>query len=279
MNKNQNTSQENIWDDTESNSTQSEKIAVPKGTTAAQARKQAQAHIENSGADSVTVVIDSRDFDLEGLMTDFPTAKELERFVYDETGIVLNLKGRANKLKYQVAMDVLNGAPVDQKFIGTENPYLEKTDLVPEDPIRELPPRDPAIPGRDQLQNEFFTAFVPHSDAEYHAQGRKMHCTFKKYKNGMITYEVIGPIEPRPYGEKIDKWGKVRPEIIRWVDPRTGEQIVQRPDGTFTPIGRRLKAMMQTFRYNNSNQWITYVDRDFVSLDQKAAVNPWDLEA
>ena len=51
-------------------------------------------------------------------MTDFPTAKELERFVYDETGIVLNLKGRANKLKYQVAMDVLNGVEVDQKFIG-----------------------------------------------------------------------------------------------------------------------------------------------------------------
>jgi hypothetical protein len=31
------------------------------------------------------------DYDLEGLMTDFPTAKDLERFVFDETGIVLNL--------------------------------------------------------------------------------------------------------------------------------------------------------------------------------------------
>ena len=51
-----------------------------------------------------------RDFDIEGLMTDFPTAKDLERFVFDETGIVLNLKGRANKMKYQVAMDVLNGS-------------------------------------------------------------------------------------------------------------------------------------------------------------------------
>jgi len=220
-----------------------------------------------------------RDFDIEGLMTDFPTARDLERFVYDETGIVLNLKGRANKLKYQVAMDALNGAPVDQKYIGKDNPYLEKTDMVPEEPMKTLPPRDTSIPGRDQLQNEFFTAFVPHSDQEYHAQGRKMHCTFKKYKNGMITYEVIGPIEPRPYGEKIDKWGKVRPEIIRWVDPRTGEQIVQRSDGTLTPIGRRLKAMMQTFRYNNTNQWVKYVDRDFISLDHKAAINPWDLDS
>jgi len=30
-------------------------------------------------------------YDLEGLMTDFPTARELERFVFDETGVVLNL--------------------------------------------------------------------------------------------------------------------------------------------------------------------------------------------
>jgi hypothetical protein len=36
--------------------------------------------------------------------------------------------------------------------------------------------------------------------------------------------------------------------------------------------------MMQTFRYNNTNQWLKYVDRDFVQLDQKAAVNPWDLQ-
>ena len=35
-------------------------------------------------------------FDIEGLMTDFPTAKDLERFVYEQTGYILNLKGRAN---------------------------------------------------------------------------------------------------------------------------------------------------------------------------------------
>lgn len=218
------------------------------------------------------------EYDIEGLMTDFPTAKELERFVFDETGIVLSLKGRANKLKYQVAMDVLNGAPVDEKFLGKDNPYLEKTDMVPEEPMKELPPRDPHIPAREHVQNEFFSAFVPHSDPEYRAQGRKMHCTFRKYKNGVITYEVMGPIEPRPVGEKIDKWGKVRPEIIKWVDPRTGEQLIQREDGTLTPIGRRLKAMLQTFKYNNTNQWIMYVDREFISLDQRAAVNPWDLD-
>lgn len=217
------------------------------------------------------------EYDLEGLMTDFPTAKELERFVFDETGIVLTLKGRANKLKYQVAMDVLNGVDVDPKFIGRDNPYLEKADLVPEEPMKPTPARDAGIPNRDQLQNEFFTAFVPHSDVEYRAQGRKMHCTFRKYKNGVITYEVLGPIEPRPEGIKIDKFGRERPEIIRWVDPRTGEKLIQRQDGTLTPVGRNLRAMMQTFRYNNTNQWLRYVDRDFISLDTKAAVNPWDL--
>lgn len=218
------------------------------------------------------------EYDLEGLMTDFPTAKELERFVFDETGVVLNLKGRSNKLKYQVAMDCLNGAPVDEKFVGRDNPYLEKADLVPEEPMKTLPARSPEIPARENVQNEFFSAFVPHSDPEYHAQGRKMHCTFRKYKNGVITYEVIGPIEPRPHGVKIDKFGRERPEIIRWVDPRTGEQLIQREDGTLTPIGRRLRAMLQTFRYNNSNQWLRYVDREFISLDQRAASNPWDLE-
>ncbi len=242
------------------------KAAKPT-TRAAAPKKDLQAQQANPGIE----------YDLDGLMTDFPTAKELERFVFDETGIVLNLKGRSNKLKYQIAMDVLNGVETDPAFLGKDNPYLEKTDMVPEEPMKTLPPRSASLPDRSQIQNEFFTAFVPHSDPDYHAQGRKMHCTFRKYQDGTITYEVIGPIEPKPVGEKIDKWGKVRPEIIKWVDPRTGEQLVQREDGTLTPVGRRLRAMLQTFRYNDSNQWVKYVDRDFISLDQRAAVNPWDL--
>ena len=73
----------------------------------------------------------TNEFDLEGLMTDFPTATELERFVYDRTGIVLSLKGRANRLKYQVAMDALNGVEIDPKYMGGENPWVEKGDLIP----------------------------------------------------------------------------------------------------------------------------------------------------
>ena len=268
MNRDDATSQDNIWDDVPA-----EAPAKPKT-----AKKEAALVKPEPVAAVTPKATIHNDFDIEGLMTDFPTAVDLERFVFDQTGVVLNLKGRANKLKYQVAMDVLNGAPVDPKYIGNENPYLDKADLVPEEPMKVLPPRDPSIPAPVDIQNEFFTAFVPHSDPEYHAQGRKMHCTFRKYKNGLITYEVLGPIEPRPYGEKIDKFGRTRPEIIKWVDPRTGEQIVQREDGTLTPIGRRLRAMMQTFKYNNTNQWVLYVDRDFISLDQAAAINPWELD-
>ena len=217
------------------------------------------------------------DFDLEGLMSDFPTATELERFVYDVKGVVLALKGRANKLKYQVAMDVLNGLEVDPKFIGDENPYVEKSELVPLDQLKEPAKSDPSIPTRANLQNEFYSPFVPHPDFESRAQDRKVHCMFRKYNNGLITYEILGPLSKRPIGEKLDKFGRSRPEKIIWVDPRTGEQIVQRADGTLTPQGKRLRAMMQAFKVNKSNQWDVWVDREFISTSQAARSNPWDL--
>lgn len=216
-------------------------------------------------------------FDLEGLMTDFPTAKELERFVFDETGIVLNLKGRANKLKYQIAMDVLNGQEVDPHFIGSDNPYIEKGDLIPVDPIKEPPARDKNLPDATQVQNLFVCNVVPHTDAGLRAQDKKVSTIFRKYKNGQISYEVLGPIEPQPFGEKIDKYGRTRPEVIKMIDPRTGEQTAVREDGTLTPQGKKLRAMMQTFRVNNSNQWDVWVDREFVSLNDTVAHNPWEV--
>jgi hypothetical protein len=94
----------------------------------------------------------------------------------------------------------------------------------------------------------------------------------------MISYEILGPLEQRPYGEKIDKFGRTRPEVIKWVDPRTGEQVIMREDGTLTPQGKRLRAMMQTFKVNKSNFWSTWIDREFVSLDDSVATNPWDLK-
>jgi hypothetical protein len=219
------------------------------------------------------------EYDIDGLMTDFPTATELERFVYDQTGHVLNLKGRANKLKYQVAMDVLNGITVDVKFTGGDNPYVDRSELVPVEDLKPVPDRDPGLPPESEIQNQFYTPFIPHPDPEYRAKNRKVHTLFRKYRNGMISYEVIGPIEPRSIGEKMDKFGRMRPELMSWVDPRTGEQIAVRADGSMTPRGRNLRAIMMTLKVNNSNHWNMWVDRDFISSERGELRNPWDLSS
>jgi hypothetical protein len=260
MNKKTPTPSENIWDEPATTSVEPV-IEAPKSTKLKKPEP----------------IVESNEYDIDGLMTDFPTATELERFVYDETGIVLSLKGRANKLKYQVAMDVLNGIEVDPKFVGGENPYIDRTELVPVEPIKEAPARDPNLPDRKEVQNVFYSAVIPHPDEEARAQDKKVHMQFRKYKNGMISYEILGPLEQKPYGEKIDKFGRTRPEVIKWVDPRTGEQVIMREDGTLTPQGKRLRAMMQTFKVNNTNQWEVWIDREFVSLNDSVAHNPWDL--
>ena len=220
----------------------------------------------------------TNDFDMEGLMTDFPTAKELERFVYDQTGVVLNLKGRANKLKYQVALDVLNGADIDPVFIGSDNPYLDRADMVPEDPVKPTPPRDPSLPTHEHIQNQFYSPVVPHPDKEYRQRGRKCHVEFRKYNNGMISYEIIGPLEKYPVGNKIDKYGRERPEIIRYNDPRSGEQVLVRTNGELTPIGKRLKPMMQSLKINNTNYWDMWIDRDFGAMNRGVISDPWDAD-
>ena len=218
------------------------------------------------------------EFDMEGLMTDFPTAKELERFVYDQTGRVLNLKGRANKLKYQVAMDVLNGKEVDETFVGGDNPYIERADMVPVEDLKPAPARDSTLPDLSHVQNQFVSRLVPHPDQDMRSTGRKVDCVFRKYRNGMISYEVLGPIDQRPEGEKMDKFGRMRPEIIRWIDPRTGEQVMVRQDGTLSPMGRNLRGMMQRQKFNTSNMWEVFVDREFADMAGGELNNPWDLK-
>jgi hypothetical protein len=174
-------------------------------------------------------------------------------------------------------MDVLNGVEIDPAFLTTNNPYIDKAELIPTEDLQPAPLRDPALPHREDIQNSFYSPFVPHPNEDERAQGKKVHMMFRKYKNGMISYEILGPLEQKPHGEKIDKYGRSRPEIIKWIDPRTGEQTVMREDGTLTPQGRKLRAMMQTFKVNKSNQWEVWVDREFASLDEKVRANPWDL--
>ena len=260
---------DNIWDEAPQQEPTAEEIREVAEQIAATAPAKPQA----------PRALDALDFDLEGLMTDFPTATELERFVYDQTGVVLNLKGRANKLKYQIAMDVLNGADVDPKFIGGNNPYVEKSEMVPEETLKDKPTRDRTLPDERDIQNSFWVNNAPHPDPDARAQDKKCHLLFRKYKNGMISYEIQGPLEQIPYGEKLDKYGRTRPEIIKWLDPRTGEQVAVREDGTMTPQGKRLRAMMQGHKVNNSNQWDVWVDREFITLNDSVIHNPWDLRS
>ena len=222
--------------------------------------------------------LNAPEYDIEGLMTDFPTAKELERFVFDETGVVLSLKGRANKLKYQVAMDVLNGEEVDPKYLGGENPYIDRTELVPVEELKDAPARDKHLPERTQVQNLFVSNQIPHTDFESRMQDKKVSVIFRKYKTGEISYEILGPVDQRPHGVKLDKYGRERPEVIKWVDPRSGEQTIVRNDGTLTPQGRKLRALMQSFKVNNSNYWDVWIDREFISLTDNVVSNVWDLD-
>ena len=129
-------------------------------------------------------------FDLEGLMTDFPTARELEKFVFDQTGHVLNLKGRSNKFKYQTAMDVLNGAEPDASLIGTENPYLDRNELIPKEELREVPAPEAAILAAGPVVHKFDTRLFPHPDPDWKAQGQNCQVTFKKYSNGGLYSDL-----------------------------------------------------------------------------------------
>ena len=215
----------------------------------------------------------TKDFDLEGLQTDFPTATELQRFVYDETGVVLNLKGRSNAIKYNTALAVLNGETVDPKFVGTENPYIDRADLVPEEPLKPVPERADGLPPLTQVANTFYSPMIPHPDRESRSRKQQVQCQFRKYRNGVLTYEVMGPIEPRPEGKVLDKYGKERPEIIRWIDPRTGEQIMRDKDGIYTEIGNRLRAVL--IKQGVFDNW---VDKDIMRSDNTLLRDVWGDE-
>lgn len=209
-------------------------------------------------------------FDLEGLKTDFPTATELIRFVYDETGISLNLKGRSNETKYQIALKVLNGEmdAVDAELITRANPYIDKTEMVPEDPIKELPAKDKSIPDSSQMIHQ--AAFdAPHPDPEHRAQDKKVTVHFRRYRNGMLTMQVVGPVNVMPRGVRQDKFGRNRPEAIGWDDPRTEERIMRHANGEYTPAGSGMKGYLEAKRF-----W-PMVDKDWSNVNGASIENPW----
>ena len=75
-----------------------------------------------------------------------------------------------------------------------------------------------------------------------------------------------------PVGERINKFGQTVPEKYSYIDPRTEECVLRRPDGTFTEKGRGLYTYCVGEK--GSGIW-TLIDREQVSISAKNIANPW----
>lgn len=211
-------------------------------------------------------------YDIEALKADLPTAKELAQFVFDKTNgaISLDLIGKPKDDQYQVAKNALEGKKVPSDFLTGENPYLDKKDEIPQDPLRELPPRDPSLPSPDAEVHFFGATNMPHPlDPQ---SDKKVYIEFRKYENGLITYTITGPVEQIAVGEKKNRYGQTVPEKYSWIDPRTPELIMRHPDGTFTKEGRGLHTYCVGEK--GSGIW-SMIDRDMVTVTAKNIANPW----
>jgi hypothetical protein len=211
-------------------------------------------------------------YDIEALKADLPTAKELAQFVFDKTNglISLDLIGKPKDDQYQVAKNALEGKKVPSEFITGENPYMDKKDEIPEDPLRVMPPRDPNLPDPDAQVHFFGATNMPHPlDPQ---SDKKVYIEFRKYENGMITYTITGPIEQVPVGEKKNRYGQTVPEKYTWIDPRTPELVMRNADGTFTKEGRGLHTYCVGEK--GSGIW-SMIDRDMVTVTAKNIANPW----
>lgn len=209
-------------------------------------------------------------YDIEALKSDLPTAKDLAQFVYDKTGMSLDLIGKNKEDQYAVARNALEGKKVPQEFVTDDNPYVDKKDLIPMDEIRKLPERSKDLPPEDARVHFFGATNMPHPlDPQ---SDRKVGINFHKYENGLITYQVMGPLEQQSVGNRVNKFGKTVPEKYSWLDPRTEELVMRRPDGTFTEVGRGLHTYC--IGEKGGGIW-SLIDRDMVTVTQKNIANPW----
>lgn len=209
-------------------------------------------------------------YDIEALKADLPTAKDLAQFVYDKVGISLDLIGKPKDDQYMVAKRALEGKNVPLEYVSDGNPYVDKKDLIPEDPLPDLPERDKSLPDVDSQVHYFGATNMPHPlDPQ---SDRKVYIDFRKYDNGTITFQICGPVEKQAVGSRINKYGQNVPERYTWLDPRTPEMVMRRPDGTFTEQGRKLYTYC--IGEKGAGIW-TLIDREQVSILAKNIANPW----
>lgn len=209
-------------------------------------------------------------YDIASLREDLPTAKELAQFVYDRVNISLDLIGKPKDEQYEVAKNALEGKKVPSEYLTTENPFVEKKDVIPEDPLRKMPRRSIDLPDEDAQVHYFGATNMPHPlDPQ---SDKKVYIDFRKYENGLITYQITGPVEKIPVGEKLNKYGQVVPEKYSWIDPRTEEKVLRNPDGTYTKEGRGIHTYL--IGEKGGGIW-TLIDRDIVSISAKNIADPW----
>ena len=209
-------------------------------------------------------------YDIESLKVDLPTAKELAQFVYDKTNISLDLIGKPKADQYLAAKNALEGKKVPAEYISDVNPYVDKKELIPQDELPPLPDRPKDLPAVDSRIHFFGATNMPHPlDPQ---SDRKVQIDFYKYDNGAITYQINGPVEQIAIGERINKYGVKQPERYGWIDPRTEEILLKRPDGTFTEKGRGIYAYC--IGEKGGGIW-PMIDRSFLSSIEKNVTNPW----
>jgi hypothetical protein len=209
-------------------------------------------------------------YDVEALKADLPTAKELAQFVYDKTQIALDLVGKPKEEQYLVAKNALEGKKVPTEYQTEENPYIDRKELIPVDEMKKIPERSADLPPIDSRIHFFGATNMPHPlDPQ---SDRKVMINFWKYDNGIITYEISGPIEQVAIGSRINKFGQTQPEKFSWIDPRTEEIVLRRQDGSFTEKGRGIYSYC--IGEKGAGIW-PLIDKDIISFTEKNIANPW----
>jgi hypothetical protein len=209
-------------------------------------------------------------YDIEALKEDLPTAKDLAQFVYDKTQIALDLIGKPKEDQYQVAKNALEGKKIPQDYVTDVNPYIDRKELIPEDELPPIPARPDDLPSTDSQIHYFGATNMPHPTNPQ--SDEKVAIDFRKYDNGTVTFQIVGPVYQKAVGERLNKFGQRVPEKYTWDDPRTAETLMKRPDGTFTERGRKL------FQYcageKGGGIW-NLIDRDLTSISSKNVIDPW----
>lgn len=209
-------------------------------------------------------------YDITALKADLPNAKELAQFVYDKTGIALDLVGRPKDEQYTTAKAALEGKEVPKTFLTDKNPHVDSKELIPEDQLGADPVREKDCPPEDSQVSFFMATNMPHPfDPQ---SDKKVVIDFRKYENGVITFKINGPMEKIAVGSRINKFGQVQPEKYSWIDPRTSEQVLRRVDGTFSKSGRGLHTYCTSEK--GAGTW-ALIDKDIISIDNKNITNPW----